>query len=193
MKENFEPLLRKLKIEPGSECDLGEKIKNVLRKLKAEMEKRVIPGIETYDEISKFMKEEGIYYGKDITVTLPIHSFFSREFKPIQKHGLREGLYYFFENTPVPDGIRSDIRLYEEMEANVDEYVKEHNGKPDPKEFTDFVYSCHPKNIDEPRVNQNYNELRSKYYIPFHETKDENHLDKDIRSALKDIDLSDIK
>lgn len=189
-KENFEDLLRELKGEAAS--DLGEKLKNVLRRIKTEMEKRVIEGPSIAGMIMGFMKEEGIYKGADVSVANSLYSFFYREFKPIVKEGMHQCTsYFFFENTPIPEKLKEDLRLKEEMETKVDEYVKEHDGKPDPKEFMDFVYSIHPKDVKESTVSWHYTDLRHKYKIE--EFKEPNQLKKDIESQLKNLDLSDIK
>lgn len=192
MKENFEELLRELKGESVSEGDLGEKIKNVIRKFKSEIENRMIQGYEINPLILGFMKEEGIYDGDNSSVAFPIYSSFRKKFKPKIEYGMYDDwCYIFFENTPVPEKAKKDIQLRKDMEAKVDEYVKEHYGKPDPKDFREFVYSIHPKDLGRGTIYAHYNDVRKKHNIP--EYKEKNQVKTDIESTLENLDLSDIK
>jgi len=198
-KGELEEKLKQMLGRAVQATDLSEKLKNVIRGLKTEMEKRALDTVDINLIISYHIEKEGIINDTSfITSALqnPIFLFFNEKFKPKSSPGMYGGnIFFYFENTPLDEEMKREIQLYKEMESKIDAYVKECYGKPDPKAFRDFVYSSHPDDVSEKIKRRHYDLLREKYSIEEFrekETKPMKNLMADIQSQLKNIDLSDV-
>jgi len=194
-KGELEEKLKSIVGKPGEQTDLGIKLRNILQIAKEAIEKKEMT---SYHLLSIFlfnkMKEEGIIpaeIDKNSGLTTGVYNHFENKYKPNSARGI-SCKYLFFDNTPLSEYAKKDIAMRREAEAKVQAYVKEHNGKPDPEEFLDFVFSILPDNlgIDEEnpyighRVTHFHDNMKMKYRVGKIDTEQ---IEKDIDSELKKL------
>lgn len=187
-EENFEPLLRELKAEPGSHSDLVEKLKKVFRRLKSKLQKEPVVSYKLSNIIYDIMKEEevtDVSYINSEPLVDPVKDYFKEKFKPSIERGIDER-YYFFDGAELSDYAKKDIALYKELSAKVDEYAK--GRKVDPKDFKEFVYSILSPVENNCDKHSFYGDMRRKYHVEEFKIKEKS----PIELALEDIDPDDI-
>lgn len=197
-KENFEDALRRLKGESEEETGLGKKLRNAVQKAKETLEKKEMDH-HTFDNyIINLMRDEGIIPEEIVRPYSLTHDFIMHLIKKLglkQSYGM-ETYYSYFKNTPISEKAKKNIAMYNELESKVKEYVNSCTGKPTPKEFRDFIYSVVPEEAKElgnigKMKSHFYVRMRSKFRIQYY--NDIPSINKDIKSELENLDLSDLE
>jgi len=202
-KGELEEKLKSIVGKPGEQTDLGMKLRKVFQRAKETLEKKVInSSFFSRAFFFKLMKEEGILPAeseKPYSILSDISSHFLKKYNVKTGRGVGY-TFYFLENTPLPEETKKNMAVYDELSSKVEVYVKEHNGKPDPKAFKDFVYSLlSPNDLDSilsgkvnydfspPQQDEFYEQMRFEYKVEEYKPMDIEKLGKDIKSELDKI------